>query len=175
MHARHGNAAEAESAWRRAAAADPRDLASRRQLAAFYDQAGRLEASLAVVEELVGMAPGDPAYWLTAGVLNARLNRFNAAERSFGRAIDVAPDRPEGHLALTQLYLRSGQKTDAARQAATKAVELAPTAANYAVLSAAAERAGDLPAARTAIDRAVALEPGNYTYLKRRIELQEPE
>jgi len=104
--------------------------------------------------------------------MNARLGRFDAAQKAFRKAVEIAPKRPEGYVALTQLYLRANQNLAEAQALAATASRLAPTAANYAVLSMACEKAGDLEGASTAIARAVQLEPQNSVYRRRQALMQ---
>jgi len=89
-------------------------------------------------------------------------------EKIFKKAISLAPAQPhvQGymHRELALLYLRMKRKLPEAEKFAAKAVEFEATAANYYVLCRASEMNGDLANARTAIEKAVELEPENMMY-----------
>ena len=141
-----GNALETEDHWRRAAEYDPRNAACREQLAALYQESGRLPETLTALEQLAEIEPHNPVYRVGAGVFSARLGQVDAAEKSFRKAVEQAPDRHEGYAALVQLSLQTNRNLSDVRQFALTAARLAPTAANDALLAAACRRVGDIPA-----------------------------
>lgn len=156
-----GRAASAESHWRRAASLDEGDTDARLQLALLYQEQGRLAEALRWSEQLVQRQRRNPVFLLHMGVINAELQRFEAAERAFRRAVEAAPDHAPAHAALAQLYLRMGRNLDEARHHARRATQLADTAANYALLAAVCRAQGDTSAARQALQHALQLEPHN--------------
>jgi tetratricopeptide (TPR) repeat protein len=168
-----GDAREAEDHWRRAAEYDPRNAACREQLAALYQESGRLPETLAALEQLAEIEPHNPVYRVGAGVLSARLGQVDAAEKSFRKAVEQAPDRHEGYAALVQLSLQTNRNLSDVRQFALTAARLAPTAANDALLAAACRRVGDIPGARAAMDRAIEKDPANSQYRRIRKSLEE--
>jgi Flp pilus assembly protein TadD len=121
---------------------------------------------------LVRIEPRNPVYWSSLGVLNAQLDRREAAERAFRKAIEVAPGHAQAHAALAQFYLRTGRSPAEARRFAETVVRLAPTAPNYALLAAACQAAGELEAARKAVGEALRLEPDNPQYRRLRESLR---
>ncbi len=98
------------------------------------------------------------------GVLNMRLKRFEPAEEAFQKVRVLSPQRPEGYVALAELYVRAGRKLPEATTLAQKAVELAPIPANYFLLSLACERNGDFPEALKAIQQAMDQDPDDPRY-----------
>jgi Flp pilus assembly protein TadD len=60
--------------------------------------------------------------------------------------------------------LNAGRKLDEARSLAQTAVRLEPSAASFLVLGEACDRNGDRQGALSAMERAIALEPGNDQY-----------
>jgi len=85
----------------------------------------------------------------------------------------MRPQDPAAYAALAQLYVRAGRKLPQARELAWRAVSLAPTAQNYVVLGGVCEKAGDLAGARAALERAMALEPGNEQFRRWHESLRE--
>jgi tetratricopeptide (TPR) repeat protein len=154
----------AEDHWRRAASLDERNADARLGLVALCQQEGRAAEAIRPAEELVRIEPRNSVYWLSLGVLNAQLDRLEAAERAFRKAIEVAPGHAQAHAAMAQFYLRAGRDPLQARRCAETAVRLAPTAPNYALLAAACQSAGELEAARKAVGEALRLEPDNPQY-----------
>jgi len=157
----HGQLRVAEKHWRRAAALDPQDTEARLQLAILFQQQGRLQEALVWSEELVERQPRNAVFLLHMGVIHAEIGRLEAAEGAFRRAVEAAPDHAPAHAALAQLYLRAGRNLGQARHHAERAVHLAATAPNYALLAAVCRAQGDVPAARRAIQQALRLEPHN--------------
>jgi Flp pilus assembly protein TadD len=85
--------------------------------------------------------------------------------------IELAPHQGSSYAALAQFYLQVGQKLSEAENLARKAVELEPAGEYWFLLSQACLRSGDRKAARRAIDRALALDPGNEQYRRARDSL----
>ena len=169
----HGDARNAEGHWLKAAKLFPEDTVCRNELLALYQQTNRTDETLQILGQLAEIEPENATHPLTVGVLNARLNRFDAAERAFQKVSELAPQRPEGRLALVHLYLRSNRKLPEAAELARAVVELAPTPSNCVLLSAACNRNGDHAGAVSAIERAIELDPGNEEYGRIRQSLRE--
>jgi tetratricopeptide (TPR) repeat protein len=91
----HGNLSKADEAWRKTAALDPKDVASRMELAGLYERAGRNRAALRVCEELCELEPKRADHWLNVAVLNGRLARRDAALAAIEQAIALEPDNPK--------------------------------------------------------------------------------
>ena len=163
-HLSHGEADEAERCLLRAAELSSDDLPSRALLADLYASRSRLEEALAMVEQLRKLDPRNPAHLRSQGILQGRLGRWEAAEKTFQELCALMPDQAVGYAGLAESYLRSGKQLDQARALAAKAVALDPSAWNHFILGALCERLGDLDAARAALKKAVALEPNNPRY-----------
>ncbi len=159
--AARGQMVSAHRHWRRAATLDPGDTEVRLHLAILCQQQGRLQEALAWSEELVQRQPRNPVFLLHLGVIQAELERLDAAEASFRRALEAAPDHAAAHAAMAQLFLRTGRNLDQARKHAHRAVQLAGTAPNYALLAAVCRAQGDASGARQAIEQALRLDPHN--------------
>jgi tetratricopeptide (TPR) repeat protein len=94
LHARHGNMRIAERLWQRAAALEPKGTLCRIELAALYERNGQDPEALEICEQLREIDPENGDYWLNVGLLNARLNRFDAALSAMERAVQLDPRNP---------------------------------------------------------------------------------
>jgi tetratricopeptide (TPR) repeat protein len=160
----HGQAQEAERLWRRAAELGPRDRESRHSLCMFYAQQQRWAEALPFHKELCDLAPDDPQQWLSLGVLYGKIDQPNEAESALRRAIAIAPDLADCHAALAEVQMLPGRDVQEAVSLAAKAVALAPTARHHYVLSAARWNSGDAAGARSALEEAMRLDPGEREY-----------
>jgi tetratricopeptide (TPR) repeat protein len=170
-----GRPETAERLWKRAAAIDPNDTACRFHLLMIYQRSGRNQEALEVCREMTRADPTNALHQVSLGNLYVRLQRPAEAEAAFRKANELAPDRPEPCFALAQFYLQGNTHPAEAVRLAQRAVELAPAAPHFYVLSRALARAGDRPAALTAVQKACELDPGNSQYEKLRTSLQRTE
>jgi len=154
----------AEQYLRRAAAIQPTDAACRVALAAWYSSEGRLADALGIVEELRLIEPRNLTHLKNLGVLQGRLGHWDAAQKTFRELCALAPDRAVGYAGLAEAYLRAGQEIPLAKLLAAKAARLEPSAWNFFILATICEQQGDLNAARSALQKAATLEPGNPRY-----------
>ncbi len=90
-----GNSRQAEEHWLRAAVLDPTNTLCRHQLASWYQSTNRNREALQLCEQLRAIDPANAVYHLHAGILNARLTRFDAALAAVKRAIQLDPDNVE--------------------------------------------------------------------------------
>jgi tetratricopeptide (TPR) repeat protein len=90
----HDNLQKAEQHWKEAARLDPKSTACRMQLVRLYTQDGRDREALQICEELSQIEPGNATTYLNIGVLNARLNRLDAALAAVERAVALDPNNP---------------------------------------------------------------------------------
>lgn len=164
VYAAMGDVAAAEASWRRGAQASPNSVEPRLDLLGFYEEQKRLEDALPLAEELCRLQPQSVEHLLRAGWLSIRLGRWAQAEDFFRRATEVAPRRPEGFVALAQFHLSQDRAPAQAKEAAARAVALAPIAAHYYLLGTACRRTGHLEEARQALEQAARLDPGKPEY-----------
>ncbi len=160
----HGRLPQATELWQRAAALDPDNVACRVALVSLYRSQKRTTEALRLCEQLRALEPDSAMHCVSLAVLQVEQGRFEAAEREFRRAAELAPDRSWGQGGLAQLYLHMNQRLGEAKTYAAKAVQLDPVAPNYAVLSEACDKTGDLPGALAAMKQAVQLDPENARY-----------
>lgn len=159
-----GHAAEAETLWLRAAALDANNVPCRQSLAWLTRNASRPGETIAWLKQLAAIEPQNPSYWLEVGRVYEDLALLPAAEEAFVRAAEAAPESDAGHAAVADLLVRYQQNLPEALQRARRAVEINPSAANYAVLSAASRLNRDRTAALEAIEQAVKLAPQDARY-----------
>ncbi len=156
-----GRLEQAIQYWRQAAAADATHIESRQFLVMALADGGQVEEAARLAGELQQLEPTVAQHAVVAGRLWMRLARWELAEAALRRAADLAPRDGQVYGFLALLYLQWGKKMDQAAACARRAVELAPTAAHYALLCEACQRAGQPAAALEAIRRAAELAPDN--------------
>ena len=164
LYAAHRNPEKAEEHWRRAAAVDPGNRVCRHALVDLYLGTGRDRQALTFSEQLRLIDPKNVTYHLNTGALLVQLQMYDAAEEAVRKGIELAPNNPTGYLSLVRILLFRQQRIPEAKTLAQRLIELEPTASNYALLGEACDRAGDLPGALAAMERAIALEPGNQRF-----------
>lgn len=167
-----GKPAEAERLWRRAADLDPTAVACRQALAWRYRQAGKLAETIALLEELWMLEPTNPAYGLEIVRLHLQQKQSEKAEATLQRLCGDFPRLAEAHALLAELRLQRGDQGAEAMTAARRAAELEPSPPHYWLLARACEAAGKLPEALAAMEKAVALDPGNLEYRERYEQLR---
>jgi tetratricopeptide (TPR) repeat protein len=154
----------AEKLWRRAAELDVKNRWCLQDLAALCRKTGRSSEALGLYERIRDIDPTNAVGQHQLGTMYQQLRRFADAETCFRKVVELAPERQEGHRALAQLFLQTGQNLAAVRQVATKIADLEPTARNFFFLGQACERNGDRDACLAALKRAAELEPDNPQY-----------
>ncbi|MHC4557231.1 MAG: tetratricopeptide repeat protein [Planctomycetota bacterium] len=160
----HRNAQKAEQLWQKAAALDPKNIACRTNLATLYQQNNRVLQALELCEQLRELEPDNPTRHFNVGILNARLKKFEAAEKAFQKACELAPQQSDGYRMLAQMYLETGRSVTEALALALKAVQLEPKAENYFVLGAVYAKNDNHVEALAALQRAISLDPNNPKY-----------
>lgn len=155
----HGWLHEAQQHWLRAAALDPKNQTSRKGLVELYMQRGQREEAVEICRQLIEIAPHNALYHSNTGVLLAQLQRFDEAEQSLRKGVELAPKNASGYRPLLEVLMYGSKDFAQAKAVGKQFVELEPTAGNYAILSEACDRDGDLPGALAAIGRAAELDP----------------
>ncbi|ASV73151.1 TPR repeat protein [Thermogutta terrifontis] len=155
-----GNREEALRLWYRAIALDPSHLPAREMLAQLALQERRDGEAIVQYQKLMELDPMSLQYPLVLAAILTRNQRLSEAEQILRAFCERWPERPEGYVAIAQFYLAVAGRAEDARKAAEKAVEIAGTAANYALLAQAAHAAGNQQKAEQAFKKAVELAPG---------------
>ncbi|PYI87536.1 MAG: hypothetical protein DME26_05860 [Verrucomicrobia bacterium] len=161
VHEQTGKTAEL---FRRSAALDADNPVYRSALEAFYVQRKDPAEGVRVFEQLAAEQPENSLNYMFLGRLQSRLDHFEAAERSFQKMQQLAPQWADGYRALAELYLRANRKTDQARVLARKALELEPSGSHYYLLAVASLKNNDRTGALEAVKKALALSPDEKIY-----------
>lgn len=159
-----GDVATGEQLLRRAAELWPDDIESRMVLAWLYGRQGREAEAVRVLDDVTRIAADEPTVFLRVGAIQQELRRFDLAEAAWRRAAELSPHQARPLVALVHLALGQNQNLPEAVGWAKKAVELEPTAGNYALVSMICQRTGDHSAAFAAAEQACKLEPTNANY-----------
>lgn len=163
----HRKGVEAEALWRKAALLDPSAVACRQALAWRCRQAGKLAETVRLLEELSALEPENPSYGLEVARLHLEQKQPEKAEAGLQRLCSAFPRLADAHALLAEVRLQRAGGADEAIAAARRAAELEASAANYWLLARACEAAGKLPEALAAMEKALALDPGNLEYRER--------
>lgn len=157
--ARIGESSRAVMAWQRAIELDPADGDSREALALHLAATGRTRDAMRVRQAWCDREPDNPAAWFGKARLALDLGLADEAVVALRTAVALAPERPEGHALLARALADSDPP--AAIAAARLAAEIAPSAAHFTLLGRLLAAAGETASASAALERAVALDPGD--------------
>jgi|GEM_PF-6910996 len=117
---------EAEQQLLQALSLEPSGSAVLRYLGRLYQEQEKPEQALGYYEQAIEADEEDPLTYLWMGSLYEYSKKQpEVAENLYRRAIDVAPQRPEGYVYLGRLLREQGQLDDAARQF-QRALEIEP-------------------------------------------------
>lgn len=159
-----GDPVAAEQQARRAVELAPGHEPSRAELAQLCVRAGRLQEAVDVLLPLKATRARDAGFWQQLAQLYAQVPDFERADEALQRVVELAPDQAAGYAARAQLRLQLNREPAEAAEYARQAVERAGSAANHFLWSMACQRTGDLAQAKSALARALELEPGNALY-----------
>ncbi len=123
-------------------------------------------------QRLARAKPDSAMAFLYLGMAAGAVGAVDDAIAAYRRAIGIDPGKAAGYHNLAWTLYRHGRSLDEAATLATQAVRLQPSAGYLDTLSRIHEARGDTTAALAAIDRAVAADPSNATYLTRRVTLR---
>ena len=124
-----------------------KNVPCRQSLAWFCRNAGRQGENIVWLKQLADLEPANASYWMEIGRIYEDLLLLPAAEESFRKACQAAPESDTGYAALADLLLRYEQNLPETVDLARKAIQLRPSAPNYAMLSAACRANQDLAGA----------------------------
>lgn len=187
---RRGDYADAERRYRALAAAEPGDAGLRSSLAGVLGAQRRYDEAMRELDEALALDPINPEGYHNKGALLERLDRPAEAAEQYRTAVRYRPDFEPSRQALQRLTgsadvrppasdaeARATALCEAAAQAARRGaypeafaqIESAKRLAPRSVLvhqyeSNVAYLAGDKPRAIAALERALALEPGNALF-----------
>ena len=164
IYKKAGHAGKAENFIQRACDLDRDNALYLEILATHYYLDNRVLSALNTYKKALTIDPNQPLLFVNIGKLSAELGQYAQAQKVFETTVKHFPNYALAHAEFARLYLRAQKSPARALTLAHRAVELDPTAPNYMLLSWAHNAAGDSQAALTAIEKAVALDPGNEKY-----------
>lgn len=173
---REGRHSEAVESLRRAAGLSgfsPRVLVN---LASALREAGRIKESLDVLDQAASRGVVPAAVRHNRGKALSALGDHRAAASELEEALKLHPGRVEIMIDLAETFKRLGMY-ERAGQVYLRALDLHPSAAIWSNLGVVRKLGGDLPGAREAFQRTIALDPrssaarGNYGALLARMGL----
>ena len=160
----HGKAAEVlQTLLRRRDLENRHDL--RRTLAAMQLKSGNDLDARTTYSELTQRDGAEPADWLALGQIAFRVGDNGAALAAAGRAIRLAPERPEGYLLAGLVWQRRGH-LDNALQAFDRAAAVGDSADGLILRGLALQRANKNAAAADAYTAALKRQPGDERALR---------
>jgi len=109
-----GNAQEAEAAWRRAIASNPRDPAPREALLKFLLDEKRFDDAFTLTEASLKYAPKDPNLLVDRGLLALQRGHADQALANWEQALKVNPNQWLAHLYVAHELDREGKAEPAA-------------------------------------------------------------
>lgn len=164
IYGAHGQAAKAAEFTFKAALLDEEAPGYRATLEAMFVRRNAAAEGLRLFEQLALAQPENGLNHLFLGRFHERLEDFEGVERAYRRVQELAPESPEGYRALAEFFLNHSRESAQALSLARKATELDPSADHYFLLAVACARNRDRAGAIEAIERAIALQPGEARY-----------
>jgi tetratricopeptide (TPR) repeat protein len=102
----------------------------------------------------------DVEVWIELGKVSYKLKDTTRLRTVATRIVAMAPDRPEGYQ-LRAMMLRRIGALDQAKDNALRAVKIAPTADNFAMLGVIQRQIGDTEGSKLSFAKAIMIEPGH--------------
>ncbi len=101
-----GKLKQAEKIYRNILAADPEHADALSSLAMIRYQAGRHAKAIELLKRAIARIGDNPGYFMNLGTVQAAAGALRDAERSYRRAIELAPGYADPYYNLGDLYLR---------------------------------------------------------------------
>jgi len=139
----------------------PDDTSLRKDLVSRYIRSQSSQNVVAFLEHQCAIVPQNAEAWLALGQYAMLRRDYDRANTSLRKFIELAPDNPTGYSLLSQVLMPKGRNSNEAVEFANKAVELAPTSAQYYVLATACYHHNDLTNAKKHFTKALELNPAN--------------
>jgi len=159
-----GGMAQAEELLKQAVNLDPDNATYLERLVMLLRSRNQLREALVLCHRIAKIDPTDATCQLNIGILSARMRQFEAAEKAFQKAIEVAPEHDAGYQELARLYLHMRKNLAQARELAHQAVALQGNAQNHYVLGLTCLANEDRSSAVDNLRQATKLEPKNAKY-----------
>jgi tetratricopeptide (TPR) repeat protein len=164
VYAFHGQATQAQAYWRKAIELNPADIASRQALGQSLARSNHPEKALEVFQELLKIQPRQPEHLLVIASLHEQLQDVAAAERAYGRAMELAPLDARPVAGLARLLAATGKRLPEAQRLMERVIQLQPTAESFFFLSTLCRANQDRGGEKAALREAQRLDPQNPQY-----------
>jgi predicted O-linked N-acetylglucosamine transferase (SPINDLY family) len=154
-----GRLAKAETLYRRALQAEPKNAAALQLLALLLAQTGRPEMAVDLFRDAVALRPESPELQYNLANALQAAGRLDAAAMAYRRALELRPEFAEAYVNLADVLLRLGERDEAVvcgERAVALGVDIAEAHNNFGN---ALREGGELTAATEAYGRALALNP----------------
>ncbi|HBE72439.1 MAG TPA: hypothetical protein DDW52_30255 [Planctomycetaceae bacterium] len=122
---------------------------------------------------LVESDSGNSSYWFTLGNYQVQGMQIGDARKSFRKVIELSPKDAAGYQALVQMNVQTRHDPAATIAFARELIEVRGAAADYELLGQAYAVAAKYEKAKSALQRAIELEPTNERYQQAMRQLQE--
>jgi len=163
-HFRAGRLAEAEREYRALLAREPRNAAWTHLLGFIVARSGRRDEGLAILDQSIALEPGNAGFLDNRGQVRMQAGRDEQARADFAAAVAAVPTLAPAWLHLSQA-LRRLRRTQEARDAVARALELGESPAARYHESLLALEAGDYAGAEKSLRRVLEAEPRNVPAL----------
>ncbi len=160
----HGNWQRATDTLYLAAACDDSNRTAWTLLLDIQKEAGNSTLALQIAAEMCKRNESNPSCHFTRGILQMQAAQFDAARVSLNRVLELAPSSPEGLEATVRLNIQTNHDLPTQLEYAQKLVQLRGRAGDYELLGQAYATNGDLLSAKTALAKAIELDPNNLNY-----------
>ncbi len=167
-----GDADAALMAFNKVPAGQDAAVAAQAGKAEALERLGRPEMALAALQRAIEAAPTQADLQIRRGLLYEQLKRPDSAEAAYREAIRLDEKSAAAHNNLAYLLGSQGIKLDEALSHAKRALLLDPAAAMFDTLGSVHLARRDYPAARSALEQAVAKAPERDVYRQRLAQAQ---
>ena len=159
-----GDLIRGEAALRRATRIQPAVEDAWAVLISFYTQQNQLAKAITAADEMCRIAPDNPSYHYTLGVLFRKQGNHSKAASEFESVMRLAPKSSQGYEAMTRLMIETRTNLDRCVGWAQKSVELRGSAADHELLAQSYAVTGNLEAAKKSLEKAIELDVKNTAY-----------
>lgn len=159
-----GDKQRSEFALQRATVLEPESEEAWGELIGYYVSQNLLPKAIATGQRMCEVQPNSASFHFTLGVLYKKNADKTNAALQFEEVIRLAPSSAMGYESLTRLFIESATNLNRSISLGQKCVELRGTAADHELLAQAYAVNQNLLEAKSALQKAIDLEPKNEAY-----------
>ena len=157
-----GNTKRCEELLVRASTVDPNNMVSRQILESMLAQRKASSEAITIFRSLAEAQPKSSLNHLFLGRVYKHRQEFEPAKKAFRQSITLDPERAESYQGLTELYFTANREISKTPSLTRKLIELEPNhGPNYYLRAFSLIRNGDREGAIAAMERGIAIAPGN--------------